>query len=351
VNGSAAAVIGGGTLGLETAVQLAALGLAVTLVHPRPTLLDQHLDEVAGRLVRRALERHGITVLTAQVISVDTVGREPAGPGAERVVRCADGHELVVDHVVFTTGARPRVDLAERSGLRVGRGVQVDDRLRTSAAGVHAIGDCVEHRGTVYGTAAPGLEQARVLAALLTGADSDARYRGSREWTRVVAGGLDVLALGASTTISRMSPDVAAEPIAAGGDDVLEILQERRGVYRKVVTRDGRLAGAIVVGDPDLVPRLGRIFDRGGQVPANVLDLFASWSGDAGAFEVDPEVCRCRRVGEAKLRAALAAGCTTVESLMEDTGAGQVCGACLPVLSRLAADAGKGDTVDQLRSA
>jgi nitrite reductase (NADH) large subunit len=333
-------VIGGGTLGLETAVQLAALGLAVTLIHPRPILLDQHLDEVAGRLVRRTLERHGITVLTTQVIMIGTKGRDLGDPGARRVVRCADGRELVVDHVVFTTGSRPRVDLAERSGLRVGRGVQVDDLLRTSAAGVHAIGDCVEHRGTVYGTAAPGLEQARVLAALLTGTHGDARYHGSREWTRVVAGELDVLALGASTTVPR-TPDVAGEPIAAG-DDIVEIIEEWRGVYRKVVTRDGRLEGAIVVGDPDLVPRLGGIFDRGGQVPANVLDLFASWSADAGAFEVDPEVCRCRRVGEAKLRAALAAGCTTVESLMEDTGAGQVCGSCLPVLSRLAASVADG---------
>ena len=84
-------------------------------------------------------------------------------------VALADGAVLPADLVVFATGIRPEVALARDAGLEVGRGVLVDDNLRASAPGVWAVGECAEHRGTVYGLWAPVLEQARAAGAAIAG--------------------------------------------------------------------------------------------------------------------------------------------------------------------------------------
>ena len=83
------------------------------------------------------------------------------------------------DLVVVAVGIRANVDLARTAGLDVNRGIVVDDGLQTSLAGIHAIGECAEHRGVCYGLVEPAYEQARVLARRLAG-DAPRRYAGQR---------------------------------------------------------------------------------------------------------------------------------------------------------------------------
>jgi nitrite reductase (NADH) large subunit len=308
-------VVGGGLLGLELAKALADQGHGVTLVHPFETLLNTQLDTIGGGLLRAQVEALGIEVVVGMTTAV-------RGDPVE-ALELEDGRSIPVDTLVLAVGARPRVDLAMRSGLAVRRGVVVDDRLRTSDPDVHAIGDCAEHDGVNSGLVAPGWDQARVLADLLTGADSRARYRGSTSYARLKVAGVEVASVG------MLEPE-------RDEDDVVQIIQERRGVYRKLVIREGRLAGGIAVGDPDAGPLLVGLHDRAEPLPANPIDIFCSLEAHAGrALGVEREVCNCNRVTEGAIRAAIEGGCASVGDLKRATRAGTGCGSCVPTLATL----------------
>ena len=225
--GARAVVIGGGLLGLEAAYGLARIGVATTLLHVMDRLMERQLDARAARLVRAAMERKGVEVVlsasTAEIVGTDRV----------RAVRLADGAVLPSDLVVVAVGVRPNADLARAAGLATNRGVVVDDMLATSQPGVYAVGECVEHRGQVYGLVEPGYEQADVLARALVG--EAAAYRGSKLATSLKVSGVPVFSAGDIADDAEGEPIILSSPAA--------------GIYRKLVLREERLVGALLVGD------------------------------------------------------------------------------------------------------
>ncbi|KOV75620.1 MULTISPECIES: NAD(P)/FAD-dependent oxidoreductase [unclassified Streptomyces] len=249
--GVRAVVVGGGLLGVSAARALAVRGAQVVLAQQAERLMERQLDPDASRLVLRHLTGLGVEVHTeCRVRDVRCVA------GAVRSVEMADGYALDADLVVLACGVRPRTGLAEQAGLAVRKGVLVDDELRTSDPHIHAIGDCAQHDGTVYGLAAPALEQADALAELLAG-DARARYTGTRSLTRLTLTGPD-------------SPfDLAAfgETEPRPGDDVVRIADATRGTYRKVVVRDNRLVGGVLVGELGTVGALARAWEGAEPLP------------------------------------------------------------------------------------
>jgi nitrite reductase (NADH) large subunit len=314
----AVAVVGGGLLGLELAKTLADQGHRVSLVHPFETLMNTQLDRIGGDILRTQVEAAGIDVVVGMTSGL-------RGDPVE-ALELEDGRELAVDTVVLAVGARPRTDVARRSGIEADRGVLIDDWLRTSDPHVYAIGDCAQHEGAGFGLVAPGWDQALVLADLLTG-DRAARYRGSTTYARLKAAGVEVASLG------LLEPE-------REDDDVVQVIQERRGVYRKLVIRNGRLAGAIAVGDPDAGALLVGMLDRGLPLPDNPVDVFCSPAAHAGAgpAALEVEVCNCNHVTEPAIRAAIAEGCSSVADLKRVTKAGTGCGSCTAALARLIHD-------------
>ena len=105
-----------------------------------------------------------------------------------------DGRTIAADAVVVAIGIRPSADLARDAGIAVKRGIVVDDALETSVAGIHAIGECAEHRGICYGLVEPAHEQARVLADRLAG--REAHYAGSVLATNLKVSGVNVFSAG-----------------------------------------------------------------------------------------------------------------------------------------------------------
>ena len=171
--GSRAVVIGGGLLGIEAACGLAKRGLAVTLIHIMPRLMERQLDPRAAVLLKAAIEGKGIeVVLEAQTAAIEGDGK------AERVI-LKDGRAFPADLVVMAAGIRPETTLAESGGVEIGRGIKVDDKLETNWPGIYAIGECAEHRGACCGVVEPVYEQAKVLARYLSG--RPARYEGSAD--------------------------------------------------------------------------------------------------------------------------------------------------------------------------
>ncbi|MFJ4279282.1 NAD(P)/FAD-dependent oxidoreductase [Streptomyces massasporeus] len=265
--GTKAVVIGGGLLGVSAARALALRGAQVVLAQQSERLMERQLDPAASKLVRRHLADLGVEVHTdLRVRDVRCVG------GAVRSVEMADGYALDADLVVLACGVHPRVGLAQAAGLEVRKGIVVDDELRTSDPHIHALGDCVQHHGTVYGLATPALEQADALAELLAG-DPTARYTGTRSLTRLTLNGHD-------------SPfDLAAfgETEALPGDDVVQLADATRGTYRKVVVRDDRLVGGVLVGELGTVGALARAWEGAEPLPSDGGPLLHLLTNDGGS--------------------------------------------------------------------
>ena len=220
-------VVGGGLLGLEAAYGLAKAGSKVTLLHLMDRLMERQLDAPAAALLKRLVEAKGIEVL----LGANT--KQIAGEGVVQAVELSDGRVIAAEAVVFAAGIRPNIALAKDAGVPVNRGIVVDDQLRTGHGDVFALGECAEHRGTCYGLVEPAYEQARVLADHLAG--RDARYSGSVVSTNLKVSGVSVFSAG--------------DFLGESGADTLVFNDERRGTYKKLVVADGRLKGAVLVGD------------------------------------------------------------------------------------------------------
>ncbi|MFF4830301.1 NAD(P)/FAD-dependent oxidoreductase [Streptomyces sp. NPDC001315] len=265
--GVRAVVIGGGLLGVSAARALAVRGAQVVLAQQAERLMERQLDPGASKLVLRHLKDLGVEVHTeCRVRDVRCVG------GAVRSVEMADGYALDADLVVLACGVHPRAGLAKEAGLAVHKGILVDDELRTSDPHIRAIGDCAQHDGTTYGLAAPALEQADVLAELLAG-DANARYTGTRSLTRLTMTGHD-------------SPfDLAAfgETEPRPGDDFIQLADATRGTYRKVVVRDDRLVGGVLVGELGTVGALARAWEGAEPLPTDGAPLLHLLTNDGGS--------------------------------------------------------------------
>ncbi|MFC7054297.1 NAD(P)/FAD-dependent oxidoreductase [Hansschlegelia quercus] len=226
--GRRAVVIGGGLLGLEAAYGLVKLGCETTVVHLADRLMDRQLDSKGAATLRRALEAKGVRfALSASSVRI-------AGETRVEGLDLASGETLPADMVVMAVGVRPNATLAKAAGIAVNRAIVVDDAMRSSDPDVFALGECAEHRGAVYGLVAPAYEQAKTLAAFLAG-DETAAYPGSLLSTNLKVSGVSVFSAGA----------IEAED----GDETIVLSDPGHGHYRKLIVRDDRLKGAILVGE------------------------------------------------------------------------------------------------------
>ncbi|QJT01543.1 NAD(P)/FAD-dependent oxidoreductase [Streptomyces asoensis] len=264
--GVRAVVIGGGLLGVSAARALAVRGAQVVLAQQAERLMERQLDPNASKLVLRHLKDLGVEVHTeCRVRDVRCVG------GAVRSVEMADGYALDADLVVLACGVSPRAGLAKAAGIAVHKGILVDDELRTSDPHIRAIGDCAQHDGNVYGLAAPALEQADVLAESLAG-DAGSRYGGTRALTRLTLAGHSAFDLAAF-----------GETEPRPGDDVVQLADATRGTYRKVVVRDDRLVGGVLVGELGTVGALARAWEGAEPLPSDGGPLLHLLTNDGGS--------------------------------------------------------------------
>ena len=311
-----AVVIGGGLLGLEAAYGLMQHGHEVHVVQSGPVLMNQQLDEEAGGILRKVLERMGMAVHTGKRTTAIR-----AHDGGLSAVVFKDGTDIPCDMVVVSAGIRPNVGLGVVSGLTVERAIVTDDQMRSvDDPDIYAVGECAQHRGEVYGLVAPLWEQAVVLADHLTGVNPKAAYHGSRTATKLKVAGVDVAAMGVR---GPERPD----------DEFVRFAEPKRGVYKSVVIRDGKLVGAMLLGDTKKVAFLTQSFDRGLPLPEERVELLFELAGpteEQGAAEMDDavQVCNCNGVSKGDLVGCVKGGVCSVGGVMNATRAGKGCGAC-----------------------
>jgi nitrite reductase (NADH) large subunit len=325
--GGDAVVIGGGLLGLEAAHGLSLRGMKVTVIHLMPTLMERQLDEAAGWLLKNELENRGQTILTG----ADTA--EIMGNSKVEGVRLKDGREIPCSIVVMAVGIRPATALAKQADIAVGRGIHVDDDMVTSDPDILAVGECVEHDGTVYGLVAPLWDMCRSLADGLVGEPKG--YKGSVTSTKLKVSGIDVFSAG----------DFSG---GEGCEDIV-LRDATRGIYKRVIVKNDRLIGAVLYGDTadgnwyfDLLKKaedvseirdaliFGQAFASGGGASANPLDAVAALSDDA-------EICGCNGVTKGQVVSCISGGADTLDAVRATCKASASCGSCTGLVENLLA--------------
>jgi nitrite reductase (NADH) large subunit len=323
-NGKRAVVIGGGLLGLEAANGLLARGMTVTVVHLMATVMERQLDDAAGHLLRRELERRGLAVITEANTECIFGDAHVAG------VRLKDGREIPADLVVMAVGIKPNGDLGKAAGLAANRGLIVDDRMVTSDEAILAVGECVEHRGQSYGLVAPLYEMAKVAADQLAGT-AESTYQGSVTSTKLKVTGIDVFSAGAFGA-DKESEDIVFRDAA-------------RGIYKRIILKENRIVGAVLYGDTADGARLFQLL-RAGEDVSEERDtlMFGPVAGGAApdpldavaALPAEAEICGCNGVCKGKIVDAIAAkGLQSVEDVRAHTKASASCGFCTGLVEKL----------------
>ena len=314
-SGTHAIVIGGGLLGLEAANGLARNGMDTTVLHIMPTLMERQLDPVSAGLLKADLGARGIRIITE--------ANTKAILGEERVigVELADGTHLPADIVVMAAGIRPNIALAKEAGLACGRGIQVDDGMLTSDPAIFAVGECVEHRGAVFGLVAPLYEMAKIVADRVT-RTANSNYLATVTGTRLKVTGIDMFSAG----------DFMGDE---NTDDVV-FRDAARGVHKKLVIRNDKLIGAVLYGEArdsawyfDLIRNetdisalrdtlvFGPVASNGGAVPG------------VESLPDTAEICGCNGVSKGTILTAIGKfGLTTVDQVRSRTKASASCGSC-----------------------
>ena len=323
-----AVVIGGGLLGLEAARGLLNHGCEVHVVHLGQHLMEMQLDAPGGLMLRRAMEGMGVKVHLGKLTT--TVLTEGEDNRTAKVVglRFKDGTELACDMVVVSAGIRPNAEIGARAGLTVERAIVVDNAMRSpDDARVYAVGECVQHRGKVYGLVAPIWDQAKVFADQVTGTNPKAEYLGSKLATKLKVMGVELASMGIT------------EP-ASDDDEVIQFSEPKRGTYKKLIVRDGRLVGGILMGDISKAAYLMQAFDRDSRLPDERLELLFDLGAPSQAVTLDEmpadaQVCNCNGVSKAAIGACIAAGAKTTTAVMKATRAGMGCGSCKSLVGEL----------------
>ncbi|GIP23209.1 NAD(P)/FAD-dependent oxidoreductase [Paenibacillus sp. J22TS3] len=219
--GSRVVVIGGGVQGLETSWALHEAGYEVTVIEASQRLMARQLDERSSDHLREVMERNGVKViLQAGVALID---------GVESVTGIMLDNQtyLPCDHVVYSIGIVPNTSLAAETGIQVGKGITVNNKMETSAPHIYAAGDVAEFDGRVEGLWAGAIEQGRIAGSNM--AAEGTIYRRAVPVTLFNAFGISLFSIG---HVDEQQCD-------------FRISGEKNGAYTCLYVKNNTMVGAI----------------------------------------------------------------------------------------------------------
>ena len=337
-----AIVIGGGLLGLEAAYGLKKLGLEVTIVHLKETLMERQLDARAGEILRDSLIEKGISV---RLSSLTTEYRTADGDNVCGI-RLADGTELDAELVVVAAGICPNMELARDAGLKTERGIVVNSMMLTSDDKISAIGECSQVDGQTFGLVAPVYKMAKVCARYLSGRIEVDPFVPTSYATRLKVTGVSLFSSG----------ELGSEH----GFEEMVFEDYSKGVYKKLLLDSGFLRGAIVLGDSRDAGWYQRLIDQKTDISSfrDSLIFGEAYTQTASGSLVDVspmdipdevEICGCNGVCKGTIVSLIKQrGLVTLEQVRQHTKASASCGSCTDQVQSLlqASSDGIRDQVD-----
>ncbi|MBN1933122.1 MAG: NAD(P)/FAD-dependent oxidoreductase [Anaerolineae bacterium] len=244
-----AIIIGGGLLGLETARSILSPDRQVTVLEFMPHLLPRQLDAAGADVLQGLLARMGLRIITSAITDEILGGDSATG------VRLKDGRTIDGELIVVSAGIRSRTELAQAVQLEVNRGIVVNEYLQTGDPDIWAAGDAAEFKGIVHGIIPAAIEQANVAAANMVEPGSK-RYSGTIPSTTLKVVGIDLTCLGNSSALGE------------GGFTVLNWADREQGVFKKLVLHEGRVTGAILIGDTGDTRVAQQLIESGADISA-----------------------------------------------------------------------------------
>ena len=235
-----AVVIGGGLIGMSVTEALVKKGVEVAVVELKDWVLNTILDREAALVTQEALAEAGVRVLTGHTVQ-RILGR-PDDDSSVGGVALASGEELPCDIVVVAIGVVPRIELATGTPVQVNRGIVVDRRMTTSVPNVYACGDVAEAFDFIYGInrVIPIWPNAylggRVAGYNMAGFETE--YPGGVAMNSLKYFSLPIVSAGLFDP-----PDESYQ--------VMRALDREKRLYKKLVLKDGLIAGMVFVGEID----------------------------------------------------------------------------------------------------
>ncbi len=312
-------VIGSGPLGIETALAMKTLSNKVYL-QVRSSLFASELDDSAKGILADYIRSNGVEIVD------DALVERIQGNGKVSAVTLTNGEELAVDTVVMCTGVSPFKELASSAGIDVGRGILVDDFMRTNCPNVYAVGECAEHKGVSHGLISPGYEQAEVCVNHIV--DEAKPFSGKR-------GELQF-------KFRNFSSQVLGDVTESDERQVFVYKNTLKNVYRKLVFNGRRLVGAVIIGEWTEAGRVASLINGKNRLARGSQKLFLKggnlWNEQTLSILDQPEdyvVCLCKSVTRGEISACMEKGHRTLNALGEELDAGVTCGSCQPLLSNM----------------
>ncbi|MFN3698808.1 MAG: NAD(P)/FAD-dependent oxidoreductase [Dictyoglomus sp.] len=223
-----AILLGCGLLGLEAGRALFQRGLKIIGVEFFPRLLPRQLDEEGAKILQNTIQKKFFFDFYLGVRTKRVLGaRKFEG------IELEDGRKIYGDLLLISAGIIPNTEVAKNSGIIINKGIVVNNFMETSAKDIYAVGDCAEHSGRIYGIIPACLEQSEVVGRNILG--EGVEYKGTVPFNSLKVTGVSLTSLG------------EIEP-----QDQCEIFirkDEELGFYRKLIFRDDRLIGAILLGN------------------------------------------------------------------------------------------------------
>ena len=245
-------VLGGGLIGLKAAESLHDRGMKVTVVELADRILSAAFDAQAGRIIAKRLADVGIELVLNNTVKEIVRARKRV-----KSVVLNDGKWLPCSAVVIAIGVVPNKGLAEKAGIKVNRGILTDSSMETDVPGIFAAGDVAEAADMLWGDnrVTPIWPNAYVQGrhAGLAMAGAAKAYAGSIPMNSIEFYGTPTVSMGISNP-------------PAEGFETLARLETDHNFYRKIVLREGRLVGAVLVGRIERSGVLSGLIQRGTNV-------------------------------------------------------------------------------------
>ncbi len=164
------AILGAGLIGCEFANDLAIASYEVDVIDLAPQILGRLLPKEASQALQDKLSEAGIRWHLGT--TVQSLDKTIDGLAAT----LANGKVVICDVFLSAVGLKPRLELAQKAGIKTGLGIQVDRKLETNIQNIYSIGDCAEVDGLVLPYIMPIMQAARALAPNLLGQDTMLAY-------------------------------------------------------------------------------------------------------------------------------------------------------------------------------
>ncbi len=235
-------ILGGGLIGAKLSEYLVKMGKEVTLIVSSKGVLSSLGDEKISDILNKEILENGIKLLLSRkVVS--------AKKKDSKIEITLDDEKIMCDAIVSCKGVKPEISPFEKTELSIGRGIKVDDHMKTNIDDVYAAGDVAE----IFNP----LENKYLNIPILPNAFNGGYCAGinmsggeSKIDTIYPMNSLKIFDI-QMITMGMLNPEK--------NDEVLTLLDSEKKIYKKLVIREGKLIGAALLGDVDRAGILNNI--------------------------------------------------------------------------------------------